>query len=162
MTTASSTHTEDKTELTVNFAGVNGVDPMSLKFEFIKSPGYYELKNIIYMSDKKVEAVLLSTSEVYFPSTYSFRCVSDITFVKRKELMLKISNMQLQITTTGNFSNDIYDCRGFTSIPIWTGLFVTAILAMILMWGLTMIMDIRTMDRFDDPKGKTIAISAQD
>lgn len=31
-----------------------------------------------------------------------------------------------------------------------------------MIWALTMIIDIRTMDRFDDPKGKTITISSQE
>lgn len=58
--------------------------------------------------------------------------------------------------------NDAYDCVGFTTIPIWSGLFVTFILAVIMTMGLTMIMDIKTMDRFDDPKGKTIIINASE
>lgn len=68
--------------------------------------------------------------------------------------------MQIQIDSKDATFSDAYDCVGFTSIPIWTGIFVTAILAIIMIWALTMIMDIRTMDRFDDPKGKTITISA--
>ena len=57
---------------------------------------------------------------------------------------------------------DAYDCVGFTSIPIWSGLFVTAILLFIITFGLTMMMDIKTMDRFDDPKGKTITVTASE
>jgi V-type H+-transporting ATPase S1 subunit len=57
---------------------------------------------------------------------------------------------------------DAYNCELFFTPPIWSGLFVTSILALIMMWGLVMIMDIRTMDQFDDPKGKTITISVSE
>lgn len=54
------------------------------------------------------------------------------------------------------------DCTGFFSAAIWAGLFVVIILLSILTCGITMMLDIRTMDRFDDPKGKTITINAQE
>lgn len=60
------------------------------------------------------------------------------------------------------FSDTANDCVGFFSASILGALFVVFILVMILSCGLTMIMDIRTMDRFDDPKGKTITINAQE
>lgn len=43
--------------------------------------------------------------------------------------------------------------------PILAGLFVTILMLLIVTWGIIMIMDIKTMDRFDDPKGKTISIN---
>jgi V-type H+-transporting ATPase S1 subunit len=54
---------------------------------------------------------------------------------------------------------DAYNCELFFTPPIWSGIFVTSILALIMIWGLVMIMDIRTMDQFDDPKGKTITVN---
>lgn len=54
------------------------------------------------------------------------------------------------------------ECIGFFSAGIWGGLFVVILLLLILFWGLSNMMEIRTMDRFDDPKGKTITISATD
>ncbi|KOB75241.1 putative vacuolar ATP synthase subunit S1 [Operophtera brumata] len=55
---------------------------------------------------------------------------------------------------------DSFHCVGFFSAPIWSGLFVVFILLSITFYGILMMMDIRTMDRFDDPKGKTITINA--
>lgn len=54
------------------------------------------------------------------------------------------------------------DCIGFFSAGIWGGLFVVILLLLILFYGISNMMEIRTMDRFDDPKGKTITISAQE
>lgn len=77
--------------------------------------------------------------------------------------VIKISLFQIQPFLNDSKSEkfgDPYDCVGFMSAPIWSGLFVTLILALIMTFGLTMMMDIKTMDRFDDPKGKTITIGA--
>lgn len=70
--------------------------------------------------------------------------------------------MQAFYDNTSNKFGDAYDCVGFTTGPIWSGIFVTFILALIMTFGLCMIMDIKTMDRFDDPKGKTISINASE
>uniref|UniRef100_T1DEB0 Putative vacuolar atp synthase subunit s1 n=1 Tax=Psorophora albipes TaxID=869069 RepID=T1DEB0_9DIPT len=54
---------------------------------------------------------------------------------------------------------DAWDCVGFTSPGILTGLFLLVIFIFIGAYGITWMMDIRTMDRFDDPKGKTITVN---
>lgn len=55
-----------------------------------------------------------------------------------------------------------YDCIGFFSIGILSGWFVTIILLGILTWGITMVMSVNTMDRFDDPKSKPIAVGTSE
>ncbi|RZF35214.1 hypothetical protein LSTR_LSTR014008 [Laodelphax striatellus] len=50
----------------------------------------------------------------------------------------------------------------FFTAPIWMGIFVMTLFGMIMLWALTMILDIRTMDQFDDPKGKTITVNVTD
>ena len=55
-----------------------------------------------------------------------------------------------------------YDCVGFFSIGIWSGIFVTIILLSILSWGITMVMSVKTMDRFDDAKSKPISVGTAD
>ncbi|ESO11928.1 hypothetical protein HELRODRAFT_71445 [Helobdella robusta] len=54
------------------------------------------------------------------------------------------------------------DCVGFFTIGIWMFLISAAILITILLFGVTMLMSINTMDRYDDPKGKSITIAAGD
>lgn len=61
----------------------------------------------------------------------------------------------------GRFGPPI-DCVPYFSAAIWSGIFIVFILSIVLAWGIVMIMDINTMDRFDDPKGKTITITATD
>jgi V-type H+-transporting ATPase S1 subunit len=54
------------------------------------------------------------------------------------------------------------DCVGFFTVPIWMGVLSSFVLIAILLFGVIMLMDVKTMDRFDDPKGKTITITATD
>jgi len=55
-----------------------------------------------------------------------------------------------------------HDCVYFFTAPIWSGIFVCTILSIIMAIGLVMIIDIKTMDQFDDPKGKTITINTSE
>ena len=55
-----------------------------------------------------------------------------------------------------------YNCEGFFTLEILTGLFVGLLLIAILFLATAMMMNIQTQDRFDDPKGKTISVAAQE
>lgn len=125
-----------------------------------KTSGYYSMNRIEVTTEEKT-INLTTKTEIVFPKTFSFHCTPVIAFSNKTEQWhLNFTNLQIQVDAT-NFT-DAYDCVGFTSIPIWSGLFVTLILAMIMIWGITMILDVRTMDRFDDPKGKTITVTASE
>jgi len=39
---------------------------------------------------------------------------------------------------------------------------VTVILMAVISWGLVMIMNVKTMDRFDDPKGKPVSFGGNE
>lgn len=70
--------------------------------------------------------------------------------------------LQAQAFMDENSFGQAVDCIPYFNIEIWTGLFVVFLMLFILTWGLQMLMDVNTNDRFDDPKGKTITISATD
>lgn len=142
--------------LTIKFTGVENINNLILEFFFNQNIGYYTLSKVNYEIDNKVDS-LLTKRDISFPFNFSYHCSPETVFTN-DSIYLSITEMQVQIDNNATF-NDAYDCVGFTSIPIWTGIFVTIILGLIMIWALIMIMDIRTMDRFDDPKGKTITIS---
>lgn len=50
------------------------------------------------------------------------------------------------------------DCAGFFTPGIWMGLLTGLLMLLILVYGLHMIMQVTTMDRFDDPKGPSISV----
>ncbi|EAA06051.5 V-type proton ATPase subunit S1 [Anopheles arabiensis] len=64
------------------------------------------------------------------------------------------------VAPPNNRFGDAWYCVGFTTGGILSGLFLVLIFIIIGSYGIAWMMDIRTMDRFDDPKGKTITVNA--
>lgn len=159
-------------KLNLQFNGTNS-DIVKHKLSFIfevKSSGYYMLRTINYehVGQNSSNQNLTTNTDIVFPFRFSYHCSREIIF-RKNFTTLNITDLQVQVYPVSHEKldekkvfSDAYDCVGFTTVPIWTGIFVTAILALIMIWALTMIIDIRTMDRFDDPKGKTITISSQE
>lgn len=158
-TATSHTDADDVLVLNIVFTDIDEIGSLTLDFFFpVKSTGYYTLEKVHFkMND--MSDFLYTKLDITFPYNFSYHCSQNVVFMN-DTIYLNITDIQVQVDSKDATFSDAYDCVGFTSIPIWTGIFVTALLALIMAWGLTMIMDIRTMDRFDDPKGKTITISA--
>ncbi|KAI4503007.1 hypothetical protein M0802_002051 [Mischocyttarus mexicanus] len=155
-------YTQTNIQLKLTFKGVDSnASQIVLLFNIDNiSSGYYSLQNVTITPKSSTNfEVLTSKTDMVFPFNFSYHCSNEITFTG-DNTTIKFPSIQLQIDATK--FGDAYDCVHFTTIPIWTGIFVTIILGSIMIWGLAMIIDIRTMDRFDDPKGKTITISAQE
>lgn len=140
----------------------------NVKLEFFfynttSSTGYWVLENMTYEdSNANTKITLRPVDSIIAPITFSYHCSSETVF-RANNTTITFKNFQAQPYLDGNIVfGDAYNCELFFTAPIWSGLFVTSILALIMIWGLVMIMDIRTMDQFDDPKGKTITISATD
>ena len=71
--------------------------------------------------------------------------------------------LQLQFNITdGDQFSFAEDCMGFFSASIWMGLIVSLVLILILSCGIGLLANINTMDRFDDPKGKSIQVNVAD
>jgi V-type H+-transporting ATPase S1 subunit len=165
-TTVTSKGTSTYQSLIAKFS-TSATDYIRLEFFFFNStssPGYWSLENITYLhsAGNTTETVLRPESSIVAPVMFSYHCSSKTVF-KAINSSLTFENFPAQpyMEKTTAFG-DAYNCELFFTPPIWSGLFVTSILALIMIWGLVMIMDIRTMDQFDDPKGKTITISVSE
>jgi len=55
-----------------------------------------------------------------------------------------------------------WTCDMFMTIGVWVGILVSLLFASICVWGFCMLGNIQTMDRFDDPRGKTIHVPQTD
>lgn len=55
-----------------------------------------------------------------------------------------------------------YDCTGFFTIPLWTGLLISFFLIMVTTFGLMMLSNIQTFDQYDDPKGKPLTVTVSE
>lgn len=129
--------------------------------------GTWQLTSAKLNEDK--EKILKPTRVISGPRGYSYYC-SQTTELKlstgtgndKKTISLIFQDLQIQpYVKNGKFGSAI-DCIPFFSTAIWSGIFIVFLLSMVSAWGILMIMDINTMDRFDDPKGKTITITATD
>ena len=57
----------------------------------------------------------------------------------------------------GSFGPE-WTCGDFLPTGVWLGLIFGFFFALVVYWGITMLANVETMDRFDDPKGKTIYV----
>lgn len=140
---------------------------------FKSSLGYWYITNFeVKNYGDGDDVAMFKVRELYAPYGFSYHCNNtqyhaDVMEKTKVVATYKISIPGFQAESFLNTSvpkgfSEAYDCVGFTTAPIWSGIFVTFILALIMTFGLCMIMDIKTMDRFDDPKGKTISINASE
>ncbi|VVD01163.1 unnamed protein product [Leptidea sinapis] len=143
----------------------------SITLNFEEKSGYWFFDTVVYTESTTTPTTefLYGKSEVYALSGFSYRCGQNATFTSNNsttQYTLTFQDLKVQPyfkdtnSTEPPKFGDSYNCVGFFSVPIWSCLFVTFILLAITFYGIMMMMDIRTMDRFDDPKGKTITINA--
>ncbi|KAJ8868649.1 hypothetical protein PR048_030188 [Dryococelus australis] len=149
----------DEQKLIVTFTG-----GITLRFKFPLVGGYWNLKTVVFLNKSDTDSTdvnLNTTSDIVAPYDFSYHCNKDIVFTNGI-ISLVFKDLQVQPFLQKREFGDAYDCVWFFTGAIWSGLFVTAIFTVIMMWGLSMIMNIKTMDQFDDPKGKTITVAATD
>lgn len=146
-------------------ATISSAENVVIKLQFEIGDGYWQVTEVNVSHDGK--DIKMQRLRTFVPKTFSFHCIhtrfADLPEDKGAPLnVLTLSGLQMQYFDANHEHTfgDSYDCVGFTTTPIWSGLMVTFIMVLILTAGLIAMMDIKTMDRFDDPKGKTIIINA--
>uniref|UniRef100_T1IUV9 Vacuolar ATP synthase subunit S1 n=1 Tax=Strigamia maritima TaxID=126957 RepID=T1IUV9_STRMM len=139
-----------------------------LNFEFVKLRGNWVLNslNSTVTSDKINGDFEMQTRDVWAPGGMSYNCKQAGLFQnkmqKQHAFAIKFDNLQVESFMKKLTFGYPYDCVGFFTIPILTSIFVTIILILVLAFGIQQIFNINTMDRFDDPKGKTITVPSVD
>ncbi|XP_044518885.1 V-type proton ATPase subunit S1-like [Gracilinanus agilis] len=113
--------------------------------------------------------VVFNSSHIAAPSIYSFHCEYVSSERSKNSLLVALpgssawhvtfQDFQIQAfhLSGGNFSY-ASDCAGFFSPGIWMGLVSSLILLFVFTYGLHMILNLQTMDRFDDHKGSTLSV----
>ncbi|KAL4149639.1 hypothetical protein QTP88_003533 [Uroleucon formosanum] len=138
---------------------VNGTK-VTLRFRFEKISFSWELKSIEYERDNSI-IQLTPKQPIGAQKGLSYFSAGPVIFSNGSIVLKFYGKFQVQpwLTSESPKFSDPQEQNSFFTPPILAGLFVTAIMLFIVTWGITMIMDIKTMDRFDDPKGKTITIN---
>lgn len=163
-TSATSNYTDSVVTATFQFA-----NQTSITLNFHAAGGYWFFGTVGLSIGSSVTESLLPVDEVFAILGFSYRCAQYVKFSTVNETIdytITFENLKVQPyfgpTNTTTLFGDSVNCVGFFTAPIWAGLFITFLLLAITFYGIMMMMDIRTMDRFDDPKGKTITINASE
>ncbi|KAL1449804.1 hypothetical protein WDU94_002278 [Cyamophila willieti] len=166
------TNLDDRAQLETQRLMVNLFmdDNTSIKLKYLfnkdQTNNWY-LKHIELDSPKLDLKTNLSTSTLISSTlNKSYQSTKKIEFADENNVRIVFpKGMQVQPWIPDGFGERFGaapDTVKYFTEGIWMGIFVMAILSLIFTLGLVMIMDIRTMDRFDDAKGKTITINATD
>nr|XP_037875736.1 V-type proton ATPase subunit S1 [Bombyx mori] len=148
--------------------GTLNFDQGSLTLNFHRAAGYWFFDTVHFVqTNPAVDEILYATDDLNALLDFSYRCKQSVSFKSINETQeYKVSFIDIKVqpffgpTNASTPFGDSFNCVGFFSAPIWSGLFVVFILLSITFYGIMTMMDIKTMDRFDDPKGKTITINA--
>lgn len=103
---------------------------------------------------------------VLAPKDFSYHCSAfevSQTNGTTANITLTFDGFQLQPFNVmdGQFS-DGWDCIVFFSPGIWMAIFSLSVMIIIILFGLTMIAAVKSMDKYDDPKGKTITVNVSE
>ncbi|XP_068603080.1 ATPase H+ transporting accessory protein 1a [Brachionichthys hirsutus] len=166
---------KSKSKLVLNYEKVLGHS--SFKLTFALSQRHYKVSARRWFTLDAVEleydgtrATFNGSRNVYAPAEFSYSCASVASFnapllVPRSpgdpanQWRVSFRDFQIQgFNVTGRTFSYASDCAAFFSPGIWMGLLTSLLLVLVLTYGLHMIMQLHTMDRFDDPKGPAIAV----
>ncbi|XP_046973148.1 uncharacterized protein LOC124539833 isoform X2 [Vanessa cardui] len=155
------------TILVVRFAdGDNTRDKITLEFSFKQLSGWWtavgvEVKRGLESTGLNLQAPASPDAPAAVLGK-AYHCSQALVYTS-DEASLVFPNIQMQVfmDSTEKFA-DAFDCITFTTVPIWSGLMVTFMMLTVLAISIVMIMDIKTMDRFETNKSKQLNITVID
>ncbi|XP_030764214.1 uncharacterized protein LOC115888588 [Sitophilus oryzae] len=140
---------------------------VTLRFGISWISGYWYLQTVkvemIDESNDNFNYDLTTDENIMASADFSYHCNGRSVFSDEKSgTKLIIYDLQVQLDAKKKRFGDVNDCVPFTTAPIWSGLFVFTILGVGLIVALTAIMDIKTMDKFDNHKTKNLSITVME
>ncbi|KAI3357799.1 hypothetical protein L3Q82_016182 [Scortum barcoo] len=137
---------------------------MSRRFYPVSARHWFTL-DWVQLQFGSLTASFIGSRSIYAPAEYSFHCqsvtnlqnallVPNNTNSNTTQWRLNFIDFQIQGFGLANSTDFSYasDCAGFFTAGIWMGLLTSLLMLLIFVYGLHMIMQLNTMDRFDDPK----------
>ncbi|XP_023012524.2 V-type proton ATPase subunit S1 [Leptinotarsa decemlineata] len=137
---------------------------ITLRFSFIELNGYWYMPSVKIADDTEThrDYNLTTEEEIMASRNFSYHCNGVSIYSDSNGTELHIYDLQVQMDTPNGKFGDAYDCVPFITAPIWSGLLVTSLFGLGLIVALTAIMDIKTMDRFDNYKTKNLNITVSE
>ncbi|XP_059813662.1 ATPase H+ transporting accessory protein 1a [Hypanus sabinus] len=160
-------------ELVLEYSNVEKLGTVKITFKMsnqsyrVSAKPWFTLDQVEVSSDK--DAITFNVTDVYAPAAYSYRCgyVSNDpasgsvlhSSSTSQTWRLQIYDFQIQaFGVRGLRFSYASDCSGFFTPAVWMGLLTSLLMVSILTYGLHMVTSLKTMDRFDDPKGPSISV----
>uniref|UniRef100_A0A8C3VC16 VAS1 ATPase n=1 Tax=Catharus ustulatus TaxID=91951 RepID=A0A8C3VC16_CATUS len=142
---------------------VSNVQYLELKFYEVSARKWFTLVSVEIVQDG-VKSAQFDVSGISAPAEYSFHCQL-VGTSNLRTIMLNCTHLStfpyFQIQGFNIINNQFSyasDCTGFFTSGIWMGLVTSIILLWILTYGIHMIMQLTTNNRFDDPKGPALSV----
>ncbi|XP_055385139.1 uncharacterized protein LOC129614516 [Condylostylus longicornis] len=135
-----------------------------VRIRFPLSGGYWSISEAeVEYRETKVVLPLISKSPSA-PIGFSYKCAHNELVFQNGSTSLVIKDYQVEPVLkegVGKFS-DAYDCVDFTTVPIWSGIFVTALITGVTFIGILALMDIKTPNRFESSRSKQLTFTVQE
>ncbi|XP_078424502.1 V-type proton ATPase subunit S1-like [Cetorhinus maximus] len=146
---------------------------MRTKFYTGSARNWFRLDFVEIVQDE-LNIAMFNVSSISAPQEYSFHCqlvgtsrLYGATLIPANKAAeawtITISEFQIQ---GFNVENNLFayasDCTSFFTRAIWMALVTSLVLLYILTYGIHMIMQLTTNDRFDDPKGQALTVPQTD
>ncbi|XP_069485204.1 V-type proton ATPase subunit S1-like isoform X2 [Ambystoma mexicanum] len=155
--------TKEINTLEIRFAMSNQFYPGSAR-------NWFTLDSVQILQDARLPGALFRIPYASSPAEYSFHCqlvgtsqlydaVLIPTNAEAKAWNVHISQFQIQgFNVKDSLFSYSTDCTGFFSAAIWMALVSSFVLLWILAYGIYMLMNLTTNDKFDDPKGHPLSV----
>ncbi|KAK5644379.1 hypothetical protein RI129_005679 [Pyrocoelia pectoralis] len=148
------------TRLVVTIPIVNGKISLRFRFDWLSSYWYFNFVEVDFVDAEIKQYNLTLNKEVMAPRRFSYHCGGSAIFIDNdNDVELHLFDVQAQPDAHNHRFSDAYNCVPFTTAPIWSGIFVTFLLGIGLVVGLSALNNIKTMDKFDNHKTKQLSIT---
>ncbi|KAB0794646.1 hypothetical protein PPYR_11485 [Photinus pyralis] len=150
------------TRLVLTIPISNGKISLRFRFDWLGGYWYFNFVEVVLVdADPEVKKYNLTlNTEVMAPRRFSYHCGGSAVFIDAENnVELHLFDVQAQPDAHNHRFSDAYNCVPFTTVPIWSGIFVTFIMGLGLLVGLTALNSIKTMDKFDNHKTKQLSIT---
>ncbi|XP_065836808.1 uncharacterized protein [Oscarella lobularis] len=148
-------------------------DTDNIEFRFNATNGtddYWKVGRITFSTVNLLPNPVLSEDYINaiegVPYNFSFHCGVSIiysanttNYTAAEYLEMKDLQIHMFGSKSERFGDNVDDCIGYFSTPLWSGILVVSLFLFIFIVSIYFMFSMQTMDRFDNPKGKTIIVA---
>lgn len=118
--------------------------------------GYWRLETMWTKLFNPTREFKFNCKHLETPLEFSYSCKEFSSHSIDGKLTLKFNNLQIQPFYKDKVFADSFDCSTLFTLGSWMGLIVLWVFTMVVAIGAYALLSIKTMDRFDNAKGKSI------